>query len=95
MVKFKGQGHKIKKKLFFSISLINDNWFSDDGGRYAYNKQPEICKWNCMKLGEALHPMVSKEITRPVLEEIYDAEYQEHYIQGMRNKVWWDLYLKF
>ena len=29
---------------------------SDDGGRYAYSKQPEVCGWNLKKLAEALAP---------------------------------------
>lgn len=27
---------------------------SDDSGRYSYSAQPQICRWNCMKLAEAL-----------------------------------------
>ncbi len=27
---------------------------SDDGGRYSYAKQPEMCKWNCGKFAEAI-----------------------------------------
>ena len=33
----------------------------DDGGRYAYNKQPTICKWNLKKLAEALRPCLDEE----------------------------------
>lgn len=27
---------------------------ADNNGRYAYNKQPSICRWNLRKLAEAL-----------------------------------------
>ena len=27
---------------------------SDNTGRYAYDKQPSICRWNLTKLAEAL-----------------------------------------
>ncbi|CAG2181014.1 unnamed protein product, partial [Oppiella nova] len=30
---------------------------SDEGGRYSYAKQPEICKWNLFKFAEALQPI--------------------------------------
>lgn len=33
----------------------------DSGGRYAYDKQPEVCRWNLRKLGEALAPGGLKE----------------------------------
>ena len=26
----------------------------DEGGRYAYNRQPSVCRWNLQKLSEAL-----------------------------------------
>jgi len=28
--------------------------YLDNQGRYTYKKQPEMCKWNLMKLGEAI-----------------------------------------
>lgn len=28
----------------------------DDRGRYAYDQQPAICRWNLRKLAEALAP---------------------------------------
>ena len=64
-------------------------WFVvlDDGGRYTYEKQPSICKWNCMKLGEALHPMISTETTKPVLEELFDSEFEKCYLEKMKKKV--------
>ena len=35
---------------------------SDDGGRYAFNKQPEICRWNLEKLAEALDFVLPKAL---------------------------------
>lgn len=60
---------------------------SDNMGRYAYNKQPEICKWNLGKLAEALVPELSLDISKNILEEEYDAEFQRHYMQKMRKKL--------
>jgi uncharacterized protein YdiU (UPF0061 family) len=33
---------------------------SDDMARYTYSKQPEVCRWNCQKLAEALAPVSHK-----------------------------------
>lgn len=60
---------------------------SDNMGRYAYNKQPEICKWNLGKFAEALEPELSLDISKAIIEEEYDAEFQRHYIQKMRKKL--------
>ncbi|CAJ0927953.1 unnamed protein product [Ranitomeya imitator] len=60
---------------------------SDNMGRYAYNKQPEICKWNLGKLAEALVPELPIDISQKILEEEYDVEFQRHYLQKMRKKL--------
>uniref|UniRef100_A0A8C5RQN2 Selenoprotein O n=1 Tax=Laticauda laticaudata TaxID=8630 RepID=A0A8C5RQN2_LATLA len=60
---------------------------SDNSGRYAYNKQPEICKWNLTKFAEALVPELPLEISMPILEEEYDVEFEKHYLQIMRRKL--------
>ena len=59
---------------------------TDDGGRYTYEKQPEVCKWNCMKLAECLEPLVPMEKLTPILET-YDEVYEEAYHGLMRRKV--------
>ena len=48
---------------------------SDDGGRYAYKEQPEICKWNVMKLGEAIQLALPLTRSKPKLT-IFDDEYR-------------------
>uniref|UniRef100_A0A8C3S5N3 Selenoprotein O n=1 Tax=Chelydra serpentina TaxID=8475 RepID=A0A8C3S5N3_CHESE len=60
---------------------------SDNAGRYAYNKQPEICKWNLGKLAEVLVPELPSEISELILEDEYDAEFERHYLQKMRKKL--------
>ncbi|OCT89072.1 hypothetical protein XELAEV_18017693mg [Xenopus laevis] len=60
---------------------------SDNMGRYAYNKQPEICKWNLGKLAEALVPELPIDISQSILDEEYDAEFRKHYMQKMRKKL--------
>ncbi|MEO6922138.1 MAG: protein adenylyltransferase SelO family protein, partial [Collimonas sp.] len=48
---------------------------TDQQGRYAYNKQPQIGHWNCFALGQALLPLIgSVELTEAALSH-YQAQY--------------------
>lgn len=52
---------------------------SDHSGRYAYQHQPAICKWNLMKFAEALNPLLPQEISKKYLDrydDIFTSEYQ-------------------
>ncbi|KAL4834013.1 hypothetical protein H8958_015008 [Nasalis larvatus] len=60
---------------------------SDNTGRYAYSKQPEVCKWNLQKLAEALQPELPLELGEAILAEEFDVEFQRHYMQKMRRKL--------
>lgn len=60
---------------------------SDNAGRYAYNKQPEVCKWNLQKLAEALEPELPLALAEAILAEDYDAEFRRHYLHKMRRKL--------
>lgn len=60
---------------------------SDNAGRYAYGKQPEVCKWNLQKLVEALEPELPRELGEAILAEEFDAEFRRHYLQKMRRKL--------
>ena len=51
----------------------------DDGGRYSYENQPSVCKWNLKKLGEALSSNLSEEHLSKGLEML-DYYYFELYI---------------
>lgn len=70
-----------KRKSYHSSS-----WFSDDSGRYAYDKQPSICKWNCGKLAEALGPLLPLQRSKTILAK-FDEEYERVYMTKMRQKV--------
>ena len=59
---------------------------TDDNGRYSYEKQPSICRWNCEKLAESIKGAVSEELTKPHLD-LFDEEYKEHYLKKIRKKV--------
>ncbi|XP_062605650.1 protein adenylyltransferase SelO, mitochondrial-like [Saccostrea cucullata] len=58
---------------------------SDDGGRYTYIKQPQICKWNLKKFAEAIQGVVPLARTIPETK-IFDEEYSDYYTKKMRKK---------
>ncbi|XP_048731129.2 protein adenylyltransferase SelO, mitochondrial-like [Ostrea edulis] len=58
---------------------------SDDGGRYTYIKQPQICKWNIKKFAEAIQGVVPLAKTIPETK-IFDEEYSDYYTKKMRKK---------
>jgi len=60
---------------------------SDQGGRYSYENQPQVCKWNLWKLAEALDPFVPFEKSSAYIEKEYDSIFKEHYYSKMREKV--------
>ena len=64
----------------------------DRRGRYSYQNQPEIIKWNLAKLAESLLPLIDKNINKAV--EIaqnsinqFDNIYQEKWLKMMKNKL--------
>lgn len=59
---------------------------SDDGGRYTYQKQPEMCRWNCLKLAEGIKDVVPLSATQPHLD-LFDEEFSKHYKMKMRQKL--------
>ncbi|KAL4219840.1 hypothetical protein ACF0H5_020251 [Mactra antiquata] len=59
---------------------------SDDGGRYTYQKQPEICKWNCKKFAEAMQMVLPLAKTEPELHRIFDDAFSERYTGKVRRK---------
>ncbi|XP_054712716.1 protein adenylyltransferase SelO, mitochondrial-like [Uloborus diversus] len=59
---------------------------SDDGGRYAYDKQPEICLWNLKKLAKAIQKALPLSETSPLLE-LYYEEFNATYLGKMRAKL--------
>jgi len=58
---------------------------SDSGGRYAYQEQPAICRWNLGKLAEVLVPHLKPEAAEATLKN-YDIIYQSCYDQLISAK---------
>jgi serine/tyrosine/threonine adenylyltransferase len=64
----------------------------DRGGRYAFGNQPDIGRWNLMRMGQALLPLLAPE-RHAAIEQIRQAldlfheTYEGSVLQGMRNKL--------
>ncbi|GFS38767.1 protein adenylyltransferase SelO, mitochondrial [Nephila pilipes] len=59
---------------------------SDEGGRYSYIKQPEICLWNLKKFAEAIQHALPLDVSAPLLE-LYEEEFRVTYLKKMRSKI--------
>ena len=60
---------------------------SDTGGRYAFNKQPNIAYWNLYALGQALLPLIGdQELTVTALES-YKTVFPQAFEARMRAKL--------
>jgi len=60
---------------------------SDDGGRYTYRRQPEMCRWNCERLGEAWAPAMPGVDWKAELKGAFDDEFKRAHLAGARKKV--------
>lgn len=59
---------------------------SDQGGRYAYDQQPQIGLWNLSALAQALTPLVPPEHAEEILENYGDI-FSERYVELMCGKL--------
>ena len=60
---------------------------SDEHGRYSYQNQPEIGKWNLIKLAEALQSELPLQKAKGFVEQEYDTIFKQHYYGRMREKL--------
>jgi serine/tyrosine/threonine adenylyltransferase len=60
---------------------------SDPGGRYAYNKQPNIAYWNLFCLGQALLPLMEDQALALAALEPYKAAFPREFEGRMRAKL--------
>lgn len=68
----------------------------DRFGRYAYDRQPSIMRWNLERLGDALSPLLADETAagEAVAAEIvagFDAQYQRRWAEAFRAKLGLDV----
>ncbi len=64
----------------------------DEMGRYAYQAQPRIARWNLARLAETLLPLIHADEGRAIelATEVIDAfmgHYQQHWLSGLRAKL--------
>ncbi|POM67853.1 Selenoprotein O [Phytophthora palmivora] len=59
---------------------------SDDRGRYRYEAQPEICKWNCGVLADQLGLVINRADLEPGMEA-FNAVYEDEYLRLMSEKL--------
>eukprot|EP00198_Chlamydomonas_reinhardtii_P010390 XP_001699727.1 predicted protein [Chlamydomonas reinhardtii] len=50
---------------------------SDDSGRYDYKSQPDICRWNCERLAEAVRAVLPEGRGKRAVAEVFDAVYRK------------------
>ena len=59
---------------------------TDQGGRYAYNRQPQVGFANCQYLTNALLPVLEEDTLRRSLRR-YEVAYNDRFLQNMRDKL--------
>ena len=59
---------------------------TDQGGRYAYNRQPSVGFVNCQYLANTLLPIMNEDDVRRGLRR-YELAYNERFLQNMRDKL--------
>jgi serine/tyrosine/threonine adenylyltransferase len=62
---------------------------SDEQGRYAYNKQPNVAYWNLFCLGQALLPLIGEQELALAALESYKAVFPRELEARMRAKLGW------
>ncbi len=60
---------------------------SDTGGRYAFNKQPNIAYWNLYALGQALLPLIGEQEVAVAALESYKTAFPAEFEARMRRKL--------
>ena len=60
---------------------------SDEGGRYAYNRQPNVAYWNLFCLGQALFPLIGSEELALAALESYKTVFPQQLEARMRAKL--------
>ncbi len=68
----------------FDAGLICNH--TDTGGRYAFNRQPEIGFWNCQALARAMRPLMDDDQVRRALR-LYETAYNRLFLELMGRKL--------
>lgn len=60
---------------------------SDEGGRYAYSRQPDIGEWNCYALGQSLVPLIGSAKETEDALQVYKSAYRDEFLLQIRAKL--------
>ena len=60
---------------------------SDDLARYQFDQQPEIGRWNCLALAEAISSLLPSRTIPSKLLRLYRQHYHQRYLQRLRLKL--------
>ena len=70
---------------YFNPRLVSNH--SDSEARYRYEEQPKTCKWNLMRLSEALDPLLPIEWSSTYVNNRFDELYSQTYLSQMALKL--------
>ena len=70
---------------YFNPRMVSNH--SDNEGRYAYENQPAVCKFNLLRLAEALDPLLPVEWSANYANTQFDQIYSEAYLNTMARKL--------
>ncbi len=64
----------------------------DRNGRYAWDQQPSIAKWNLSRLAEAMLPLLAPDQDRAIavaesVLELFDDQFNHAFVSGFRRKL--------
>ncbi|MFF2485753.1 YdiU family protein [Microbacterium sp. NPDC058062] len=67
----------------------------DEFGRYAYDRQPSIMRWNLERLGDAIAPLLADDpaagmLVAAEIVDAFDARYRSHWTAAFRQKLGFD-----
>lgn len=60
---------------------------ADDQNRYQLDQQPDIGRWNCLALAQALTSLLPSPVIPAGLLRLYRQSYQQRYLECMRAKL--------
>ncbi|KAL9966372.1 hypothetical protein ACROYT_G024432 [Oculina patagonica] len=60
---------------------------SDARRRNSFKNQPDLCKWNLLKLAEAIQDALPLQKSRAALEDLFDCEFQKCFMAKMKLKL--------
>eukprot|EP01134_Creolimax_fragrantissima_P001668 CFRG1668T1 len=71
---------------YFDLNMVPNH--SDNTGRYRYQNQPGICKWNLSRLAESLDisGVICMTKLQPIIDS-YDSKFKTLYAKIMRDKL--------